>query len=77
LSAVAISPCDPSGKSLRAKSLAQMRDPPALPRRPPINRRQNHLRQKTHFASQFKQITPVQPFCEKYFSFVFSEIMDT
>jgi hypothetical protein len=36
--------------------------------------RQNALRQKTHFARRLKRITPVQPRCEKFFSFGFSEI---
>jgi hypothetical protein len=35
---------------------------------------QNGLRQKTHFASRLKWITPVQPCREKYFAFGFSEI---
>jgi hypothetical protein len=35
---------------------------------------QNGLRQKTHFASRLKRITPVQPCREKYFYFCFSEI---
>jgi hypothetical protein len=36
--------------------------------------RRNDQRQKTHFASRLKRITPVQLCREKYFSFCFSEI---
>jgi hypothetical protein len=54
--------------------LARMFDCPARSRRATRDCRQNGLRQKTHFASRLKQITPVQPCREKYFSFCFSEI---
>jgi hypothetical protein len=38
-----------------------MRDGPARPHRPVVDRRQKRPRQKTHFVSRFKQITPAQP----------------
>jgi hypothetical protein len=53
---------------------AQIRDWPARPRQSMRDCRRNGLRQKTHFASRLKRITPVQPCREKYFSFGFSEI---
>jgi hypothetical protein len=36
--------------------------------------RQNHGRQKTHFASRLKRITPVQSSLPKIFLFAFPEI---
>jgi hypothetical protein len=63
----------PTGDS-PAQFLAQMFDWPARSCQSMRDCRRNDLRQKTHFASRLKRITPVQPCREKYFYFCFSEI---
>jgi hypothetical protein len=63
----------PDGR-LTCAIAVQMSDRPARSCQSMRDCHRNEVRQKTHFASRLKWITPVQSCREEYFAFGFSEI---